>query len=48
MTVRPDNTRVNQATKDAVRKSQEYFRQSQYAEGYWLAAVESNPTTEAE
>ena len=48
MPVRPENRPVNQATQWAVHKSQEYFRQSQYAEGYWWGELESNPTMEAE
>ncbi|MFQ6030904.1 MAG: squalene--hopene cyclase, partial [Dehalococcoidia bacterium] len=33
---------------DAIRRSQDYFRREQYADGYWWGELESNPTMEAE
>ena len=48
MAVEPKNTEVNQAADQAVRRSQDYFRRTQYPEGYWWGELESNPTIEAE
>ena len=48
MAARSGNTRVNRETKRAVRLSQEYFRRTQHADGYWWGELESNPTMEAE
>ena len=42
------HTDVNQAADEAVRRSQDYFRRTQYPEGYWWGELESNPTMEAE
>ena len=39
---------VNQAANEAVQRSQDYFRRTQYPEGYWWGELESNPTMEAE
>jgi len=39
---------LNQAVDEAVRRSQDYFRRTQYPDGYWWGELESNPTMEAE
>ena len=44
----PKHTKVNHAAGQAVRRSQDYFRRTQYPEGYWWGELESNPTMEAE
>ena len=42
------NTQVEWSVNQAVKRSQEYFRQTQSPEGYWWGQLESNPTMEAE
>lgn len=37
-----------EALDQAIQRSQEYFRRTQYPEGYWWGELESNPTMEAE
>ena len=44
----PNDIQVKQAVDQAIRRSQNYFRQAQFPEGYWLGELESNPTMEAE
>ncbi|PKB72429.1 MAG: squalene--hopene cyclase [SAR202 cluster bacterium Io17-Chloro-G6] len=48
MVTQPKNTEVKQAADRAVRRSQDYFRRTQYPDGYWWGELESNPTMEAE
>ncbi|GIT44047.1 MAG: hypothetical protein Ct9H300mP11_19830 [Chloroflexota bacterium] len=40
--------KVEWSVNQAVKRSQEYFRQTQSPEGYWWGQLESNPTMEAE
>ena len=39
---------VNQAADQAVGRSHDYFRRTQYPDGYWWGELESNATMEAE
>ena len=48
MVAQPKNTQVNRVVAQAVQRSQDYFRRTQYPEGYWWGELESNPTMEAE
>ena len=48
MMVLPKNIKIKQAVEQAIQRSQDYFRQTQYPEGYWWGELESNPTMEAE
>ena len=48
MVTLPKNTQFNRAVNQAVQRSQDYFRRTQFPEGYWWGELESNPTMEAE
>jgi len=48
MVAQEKHTPVEQAAGQAVRRSQDYFRRTQYPEGYWWGELESNTTMEAE
>ena len=48
MVAQEKHTPVEQAAGKAVRRSQDYFRRTQYPEGYWWGELESNATMEAE
>ena len=48
MVALPRITQVKQAVDLAIQRSQDYFRRTQYPEGYWWGELESNPTMEAE
>ena len=44
----PKNIQIEWSVNQAVKRSQEYFRQTQSPEGYWWGQLESNTTMEAE
>ena len=48
MVTPPKNTQLNRAVNQAVHRSQDYFRRTQFPEGYWWGELESNSTMEAE
>ncbi len=48
MDIKQGDSHVDSETRRAVRLSQDYFRRSQNADGYWWGELESNTTMEAE
>ncbi|MEE8466171.1 MAG: squalene--hopene cyclase [Dehalococcoidia bacterium] len=48
MVTESKHAETQQAADQAVRRSQDYFRRTQYPDGYWWGELESNPTMEAE